>query len=99
MGQAALRMAKQIVREILDKGDDPLRHVQTFESLWVRSGYAKDIQTLGTIECVAQKRVRPVCLRISTFVCPRIFTRTQESYGRIGVVCSATVSHSPCCLI
>jgi|ERR1051326_1515407 hypothetical protein len=48
-GQAALRMAKQIAREILNKGDNPLRHVQTFESLWVRSGYAKDIQALGTM--------------------------------------------------
>ena len=47
--QAALRVAKQIVREILDKSDDQLRHVQTFESLWVRSGYAKDIQALGTM--------------------------------------------------
>jgi len=49
VGQAALRVAKQIARDILDKGDDPLRHVQTFESLWVRSGYAKDIQALGTM--------------------------------------------------
>jgi hypothetical protein len=49
VGQAALRVAKQIAREILDKGDDPLRHVPTFESLWVRSGYAKDIQALGTM--------------------------------------------------
>jgi hypothetical protein len=49
VGQAALRVAKQIAQEILDKGDDPLRHVQTFWSLWVRSGYAKDIKTLGTL--------------------------------------------------
>jgi hypothetical protein len=48
-GQGALRVAKQIAREILDKGEDPLRHVRDFESLWVRSGYAKDIQTLGTM--------------------------------------------------
>ena len=48
-GQASLCVAKQIAREILGKGDDPLRHVQTFESLWVRSGYAEDIQALGTM--------------------------------------------------
>lgn len=48
-GQAALRVAKQIAREILRNGDDPLRHVRSLESLWVRSEYAKEIQTLGTL--------------------------------------------------
>ena len=48
-GQAALRLAKQIAGEILRSGDDPLRHVRTFESLWFRSHYAKEIQQLGTL--------------------------------------------------
>jgi len=59
MGQAALRMAKQIAREILSNGDDPLRHVRTFQSLWWRSGYAEEIQTLGTLRdevWIAQSR-------------------------------------------
>jgi hypothetical protein len=43
------RVAKETAREILRNGDDPLRHVQAFESLWVRSKYAKEIQTLGTL--------------------------------------------------
>jgi hypothetical protein len=37
IGEAALRVAKETAREILRNGDDPLRHVQAFESLWVRS--------------------------------------------------------------
>jgi hypothetical protein len=49
LGEAALRLAKEITREILRSGDDPLRHVRDFESLWVRSNYAKEIQTLGTL--------------------------------------------------
>jgi hypothetical protein len=48
-GQAALRLAKQMAQGILDKGDDPLRYTQSFESLWIRSGYAKEIQILGTL--------------------------------------------------
>jgi len=49
IGEAALRVAKETAREILRNGDDPLRHVQAFQSLWVRSKYAKEIQTLGTL--------------------------------------------------
>ena len=49
IGEAALRVAKEIAREILRTDDDPLRHVQAFESLWIRSKYAKEIQTLGTL--------------------------------------------------
>lgn len=61
-GQAALRVAKQMARDILDKGDDPLHHTRSFQSLWVRSGYAKDIQALGTLHdevFVAQSMGRP----------------------------------------
>ena len=39
--QAALRVAKQIATEIVNEGGDPIRCLQTFESLWVRSGYAE----------------------------------------------------------
>jgi hypothetical protein len=49
IGQAALRVAKQTAREVLLSGDDPLRQVRTFELLWVRSKYAKEIKTLGTL--------------------------------------------------
>jgi hypothetical protein len=50
IGEAALRVAKQIVREILNKGDDPLPHLRDFESLWVRSGYADQIRCVGTLD-------------------------------------------------
>ena len=49
IGEAAVRVAKQIAREILDSGDDPLRHIRDFESLWVRSDYADQISNLGTL--------------------------------------------------
>jgi hypothetical protein len=50
IGEAARRVAKETAREILRNGDDPLRHVRTFWSLWVRSGYAKEIQTIGNLD-------------------------------------------------
>ena len=34
----------------MGKGDDPLRHVRTFEALWIRSEYAKEIQPLGILD-------------------------------------------------
>jgi hypothetical protein len=49
IGEAALRIAKGMARDILRNDDDPLRHVQAFESLWIRSKYAKEIQALGTM--------------------------------------------------
>jgi len=49
IGEAAPRVAKETAREILRTGDDPLRHVQAFESLRIRSKYAKEIQILGTL--------------------------------------------------
>ncbi len=49
IGEAALTLAGKIAEKILRDGDDALRHVRTFESLWVRSHYAKEIQKLGTL--------------------------------------------------
>jgi hypothetical protein len=49
IGEAAVRVAKQIATEILNSGDDPLRHIRDFESLWVRSDYADQISSLGTL--------------------------------------------------
>jgi hypothetical protein len=50
IGEAALRVAKKTAREIVRNGDDPLRHVRAFESLWIHSGYAKEIRALGTLD-------------------------------------------------
>ena len=49
IGEAAVRVAKQIARETLNSGTDPLRHIRDFESLWVRSDYADQISSLGTL--------------------------------------------------
>ena len=50
IGEAALRIAKGLAREILGKGEDPLRHLRTFEALWIRSEYAEEIRPLGTLD-------------------------------------------------
>jgi hypothetical protein len=47
--EAALRIAVRIAKEILESGDDPLRHLRDFESLWIRAGYPHEISGLGTL--------------------------------------------------
>jgi hypothetical protein len=42
IGEAALRVAKQIASEILKNGEE-------FKWLWFRSGYAHEISSLGTL--------------------------------------------------
>jgi hypothetical protein len=49
VGEAAVRIAKRIAREILSSGDDPLHHLRDFESLWIASEYAPEITVLGTL--------------------------------------------------
>jgi hypothetical protein len=49
LGEAALRIARRMAREILASGDDPLHHVRDFESLWISSHYAPEITALGTL--------------------------------------------------
>jgi hypothetical protein len=49
LAQAALRIAKEIAGRLLLRNDDLISQVREFESLWIRSGYAKEIQTLGTL--------------------------------------------------
>jgi hypothetical protein len=48
-GEAALRVARRLAEEILESGDDPLKHLRDFQSLWTRAKYAKEIRTLGTL--------------------------------------------------
>lgn len=47
--QAALRLARQMAKEILESGDDPLKHLPDFESLWIRAGYPPEIGKLGSL--------------------------------------------------
>ncbi len=49
VGEAAVRVARRIAKEILARGDDPLKHLRDFESLWVRSDYADEVRALGTL--------------------------------------------------
>jgi hypothetical protein len=47
--EAALRVAVRIAKEILESGDDPLRRLHDFESLWIRADYPHEISGLGTL--------------------------------------------------
>lgn len=44
-----MRVARRIAQGILQSGDDPLRHIHDFESLWIRADYAHEIGSLGTL--------------------------------------------------
>jgi|GEM_PF-6422752 len=48
-GEAALRIAQSLAEKILQSGNDPLKHLREFESLWVRSHYDGAIMELGTL--------------------------------------------------
>lgn len=48
--EAACRLARRRAQEIVQSGDDPLRHTREFEQLWIRSGYSKQITSLGTLD-------------------------------------------------
>jgi hypothetical protein len=47
--EAALRLAKSRAREILETGEDPLKHTRDFERLWIDAGYPSALTTLGTL--------------------------------------------------
>jgi hypothetical protein len=47
--EAALRIARRWAAEILERGEDPLRHTEEFESLWVKADYALELQSVGTL--------------------------------------------------
>jgi len=46
---AALRLAKRMVKEILDSGNDPLQRLRDFQRLWIKAGYPHEITALGTL--------------------------------------------------
>ena len=48
-GEAAVRLAKQIAKEVLESSEDPLQHLETFRWLWFRSNYAHEIASLGSL--------------------------------------------------
>jgi hypothetical protein len=46
---AAFRLARQRAQEILQSGDDPLRHILAFEQLWIRARYPSRMSSLGAL--------------------------------------------------
>jgi hypothetical protein len=48
--EAALRIARDLAREILVKGADPLKYKKDFLHLWITSHYARELQSVGNLE-------------------------------------------------
>jgi hypothetical protein len=48
--EAALRIARRWAAEILERGEDPLRHTKEFWSLWIKAGYAQELQSVGNLD-------------------------------------------------
>jgi hypothetical protein len=48
--EAAVRIARQIARQILSEKLDPLEHTKDFESLWIQAGYPKEIGEAGMLD-------------------------------------------------
>lgn len=48
--EAALRLAKNRASEILESGDDPLKHARDFERLWIDAGYPRALASVGNLD-------------------------------------------------
>jgi hypothetical protein len=46
---AAVRLAKHRAKEILESGDDPLKHTRDFERLWIIADYPSELCSVGTL--------------------------------------------------
>jgi hypothetical protein len=46
---AALRLAKNLANDILASGSDPLKYQREFFLLWIRSGYPRELQSVGNL--------------------------------------------------
>ncbi len=49
ISEAALRIARRWATDILERGEDPLRHTEEFWRLWVKADYARELQSVGTL--------------------------------------------------
>ncbi|HEX4008288.1 MAG TPA: hypothetical protein VHX60_19100 [Acidobacteriaceae bacterium] len=49
-GEAALRIARDLARRILQKGSDPLAYAREFEAILIRSDYASEIRAVGNLD-------------------------------------------------
>jgi hypothetical protein len=50
VGEAALRIARRWAAEILERGEDPLRHTKEFWRLWIKADYSRELQSVGTLD-------------------------------------------------
>jgi hypothetical protein len=50
VGKAALIVASRWAKEILERGEDPLLHTKKFEWLWIKAGYADEINSVGNLD-------------------------------------------------
>lgn len=48
--EAAVRMTRSLAREILHSGGDPLKRKSELFQLWIKSGYAQELQAVGSLE-------------------------------------------------
>jgi hypothetical protein len=77
--EAALRIARSMAKEILKGGADPVRYKHEFEHLWIKSGYACELRSVGTlddeiylahtVQGMSEEEIRDwVTVRLKTFV-------------------------------
>src|ERR1700691_2003983 len=50
IGDASIRIARQVAIRILSERLDPLEHTRDFELLWIRAEYPAEIQEVGSLE-------------------------------------------------
>ena len=76
---ASLRLAKNRAKEILDSGEDPLKHTRDFEHLWIDAGYPRELASVGNLDDEAFIDSRPEGT-IREWVTERLreFIRTKE---------------------
>jgi hypothetical protein len=53
-GEAALRLARLLAAEILKKGEVALCCAKQFEWLWIRAGFPREIESVGTMNDAIQ---------------------------------------------
>jgi len=49
LDEAAKRIVKQRISEILTNGEDPLPHIKFFEHLWTKAEYPHELRDIGTL--------------------------------------------------
>lgn len=50
MPKIAWVLAKDWAKEILARGEDPLKHTRDFEHLWINAGYPRELRSVGTLD-------------------------------------------------